>query len=585
MRLTRIPLVTALALLTAVGPLEGTNTPERTSIGQKVPNFTLRDPHANKAVSLTEYQGRKAVVLCVLGTECPISNNSLLRLVELEKEYAAQGVQFLALYPNPQDHAERVAAHAKKFGITFPVLRDESQTVIEGLAARRVPEMFLLDAGRTVRYQGRLDDRFGIDYQRPKPTRHDLKEALDEVLAGKAVSQTVTPVAGCLITRKLTPKGETTVTYARHVSRIMQQNCQECHRPGQVAPCSLLTYDDVSAWSAMIREVVSEGRMPPWYADPAHGKFANDRSLSKQDRDTLLAWIDQGCPKGEDRDLPAPKEFPSEWMIGKPDAVFTMPKSFTVPAESPKNGIPYQYFTVDTNFTEDRWVAAAEARPGALPVVHHIIVFVVPPGQSFNPKMPGMRVLCGTAPGDMPFMAPAGMAKKVPAGSKLVFQMHYTASGREHADRSSVGLVFATGPVERQILTVPVGNPVLRIPAGAEHHQVESRFTFKEDAQLLTFMPHLHLRGKDFLYEVILPDGQKEVLLSIPRYNFNWQSVYRLTEPRKVPKGTVLHCVAHYDNSAKNPNNPDPTKEVRWGDQTWEEMMIGWVDFVYELKP
>jgi hypothetical protein len=392
-------------------------------------------------------------------------------------------------------------------------------------------------------------------------------------------------VAGCLLGRAAKPKTDATVTYARHVSRIMQNHCQECHRPGQVGPMALLTYDDASAWAAMIREVVTDGRMPPWHADPRHGKFANDRSLPKQEKESLLAWIDQGCPKGDEKDLPPPRTFTKGWTIGEPDAVFTMPAEFEVPAETPKFGVPYQYFSVQTNFAEDRWVAQAEARAGAPEVVHHIIVFIVPPGEGFNPNTPAMRVLCGTAPGDMPFKAPAGMGKKIPAGSRLVFQMHYTPSGRKQKDRSSVGIVFARGPVERQILTMPVGNRFFRIPPGDENHKVESWWSFREDGQILSFMPHLHLRGKDFLYEVTYPDGKQETLLSIPRYNFNWQSVYRLQTPLKVPKGTRLHCVAHYDNSAKNPNNPDPTRTVTWGDQTWEEMMIGWIDFVYDRKP
>jgi hypothetical protein len=460
--------------------------------------------------------------------------------------------------------------------------KEERELTLDALA--RVPEAFVLDRERHVRYDGRIDDRFGIGYQRPKPTRHDLKEALDEVLAGKAVTRAKTPVAGCLISRAARPKADAPITYAQYVSRIVQNHCQECHRPGQVGPFALLTYDDALAWSAMIREVVQEGRMPPWHADPRHGKFANDRSLPKDARQMFLAWIDDGCPKGDDRDLPPPREFPEGWTIGKPDVIFTMPEEFTVPAETPKGGVPYQYYRVPTNFTQDKWVQAAEARAGAAEVVHHIVVFIVPPGESFNPMMPGLKVLCGTAPGDMPYLAPRGFAKKVPAGSDLIFQMHYTPNGRKQSDRSSCGLIFSREPVDRQILTMPVGNPAFRIPPGADNHEVESRFIFKEDARILNFMPHLHLRGKDFLYEVVYPDGKKEVLLSVPRYNFGWQSVYRLATPHFVPKGTVLHCVAHYDNSPKNPSNPDPTQEVRWGDQTWEEMMIGWTDFVYERK-
>jgi hypothetical protein len=388
-----------------------------------------------------------------------------------------------------------------------------------------------------------------------------------------------------LISRPVTAKGEATVTYAKHISRIIQNNCQECHRPGQIGPFSLSTYNQAVAWSANLREAVVDGRMPPWHADPRHGKFSNDRQLSKEDRDSLLAWVDQGCPKGDDKDLPPRKEFHSEWRIGKPDHIFTMKTPYDVPAEAPKGGVPYQYIDVETNFTEDQWVTAAEARPGANEVVHHIVVFSVPPGAKFDQRERGLRVLCGTAPGDMPFIAPEGAAKHVPKGSKLVFQMHYTPNGKAQSDVSKVGVVLAKKPVERQVRTMPIHNFKFAIPPGDDNYQVESEFTFKEPGHILSFMPHMHVRGKDFHIEAIYPDGRKETMLSVPRYNFNWQSVYRYKTAPAMPTGTKIHCTAHFDNSEKNLNNPDPKKTVYWGDQTWEEMMIGWMDYVHDKKP
>src|SRR5437762_1741004 len=260
----------------------------------------------------------------------------------------------------------------------------------------------------------------------------------------------------------------------------------------------LLTYDDASSWAETIREVVAENRMPPWFADPSHGKFSNDRSLSKGDRETLLAWIAQDCPKGEDKDLPLPRMFASDWSIGKPDRVFTMAETFDVPAEAPKDGVPYQHFTVETGFTEDMWVERAEARGDATAVVHHIVVFVVPPGLKFNPKLGNAPVLCGTAPGDLPLILPEGHAKKIPAGSKLILQLHYTPNGKSCKDRSSVALVFAKKKPERQIHTFPIARIDIRIPAGADNYPAESWFTFPEGGEILSFMPHMHLRGKDF---------------------------------------------------------------------------------------
>jgi peroxiredoxin len=563
-------------------PFSGADTGPA-NLGKKMADFSLKDTQG-KPVSLAMFKDRKAVVVVFTGTECPINNSYMPRLAELHQEYAPRGVQFLAVNANRQDDPRRVAEHARKNGVPFPVLKDEGNRVADQFAARRTPEAFVLDAERKVRYQGRIDDQFGVGYRRPKPTRRDLAAAIDEVLAGKEVSRPTTPVAGCRIARVNQLRKEGAVTFSKQVARILQNNCQECHRPGQIGPMPLLTYDDAVSWAETIREVVQDGRMPPWFADPRHGKFANDRRLSPEDRQTLLAWIDQGTPRGDDKDLPPPREFVAGWVIGKPDLVLTMPKTFEVPAKTPRYGVPYKYFTVETNFTEDRWVQRAEARPGATEVVHHIVVFIVPPGMTFNPDDPRFLALCGTAPGDMPLILPPFMAKKVPKGARLVFQMHYTPNGTAQTDRSSVGLIFAKEPPKWSVQTLPVFNFQFRIPPGNDNYQVESWYRFPEDGRIVGFMPHMHLRGKDFLYEAIFPDGKKETLLSVPRFNFNWQSVYRPLEPLAMAKGTRLHCIAHFDNSAKNPNNPDPTKAVFWGDQTWEEMMIGWVDLAFKAN-
>jgi peroxiredoxin len=554
-----------------------------TNLGKPVADFTLKDAEG-RSVSLSDFKDKKAVVLVFLGTQCPINNQFLPTLAALHKEYAPRGVQFLAVNANRQDTPERIAEHARKYQIPFPVLRDENNVIADRLGARRTPEAFVLDAQRKVRYQGRIDDQFGINIQRAAPTRRDLAIALDEILAGKPVSVASTPVAGCLIGRVTRAKDDGQITYAKHVSRILQKHCQDCHRPGQIGPFSLLTYDDAVSWSAMIHEVVQEKRMPPWYADPKYGKFFNDRSLPEEDRKTLLAWIDQGTPRGDDKDLPPPRPFVEGWSIGKPDVIFRMQEEFEVPAKAPKGGVPYKYFEVPTNFAEDRWVERAESKAGAPEVVHHIIVFVVPPGKKFSSNNPQFETLSGTAPGEMPLILRPGMAKFVPKGSTLVFQMHYTPSGKAAKDRSYVGLIFAKEPPRKRVVTVPVYNYFFRIPPGADNHKVESWYTFQKDGHIVGFMPHMHLRGKSFLYEAIYPDGKTETLLSVPRFNFGWQSGYRPAEPLFMPKGTKLHCIAHFDNSRDNPNNPDPDSAVYWGDQTWQEMMIGWTDIAYDLK-
>jgi peroxiredoxin/mono/diheme cytochrome c family protein len=558
---------------------------EKAAPDKPVADFSLPDPRADgKKVSLADLK-QKFVVVVFVGTECPVNNSYMPRLVELHKEFADKGVAFLAVNANSQDTPERVAKHARQHELPFPVLKDAGNQVADLFGAKRTPEAFVLDAERRVRYRGRIDDQYGVGFNRPKPTRRDLAEALGELLAGKPVTTPLTEPAGCPVGRLVKPKEAAPVTYAKDVSRVLQNRCQECHRPGQIGPMALLSYDDAAAWGESIREVVQEGRMPPWPADPKHGKFSNDRRLSDADRKTILDWVEAGCPKGDDKDLPKPKPFAEGWRIDKPDVVLSMGEEFTVPAKA-AGGVPYKYFWVDPHFEEDKWVVQAEAKAGAASVVHHVLVFVEVPGTTFDPRRPASPVLCGVAPGDTALILPRGVAKRVPKGSKLVFQMHYTPDGKERKDRSSIGLVFAKGPPEREALTLGISRPQeLFIPAGADNQKAEATFTFPTDGQVLGFMPHMHLRGKDFVCEAVGTDGKGEVLLSVPHYSFGWQASYRLEKPYPMPKGSKLHCLAHFDNSAKNPNNPDPTRAVRWGDQTWEEMMIGWTEIVFDRNP
>jgi hypothetical protein len=373
-------------------------------------------------------------------------------------------------------------------------------------------------------------------------------------------------------------------TFSREVAPIFQRRCQTCHRPGEVAPMSLLSYQDARPWAESIREEVSAKRMPPWHADPAHGRYSNDPTLTADELSTLLGWVDGGAPEGNPADLPPPKHWEAGWNISRPDVVITMPREYEVPATGT---VKYQYFEVPTGFTEDRWVQAAEVRPGNRAVVHHVLVFCLPPkGKAEEFRRGNVRwdtFLVGVAPGEEPAEFRPGSAKKVPAGSTLLFQVHYTTNGKAAKDRSSVGLVFAREPVKTEVRTRAVANPAFLIPPGAPDHQVTSSYTFSRDGVLVSLMPHMHLRGKSFEYRATFPDGSEKVLLSVPRYDFNWQHSYRLAEPLPMPKGTRIHCTATYDNSAANKANPDPTKAVHWGDQTWEEMMIGFIDFSREI--
>jgi len=548
--------------------------------GAAVPNLTLPDIH-RRPRSLAGFKDAKAFVVVFVGTECPIANLYVPTLIELHKDYAAKGVQFLAINSNSQDTFTLVSAHAQERAVPFPVLKDFDHAAADAFGARRTPEAFVLDAGRVIRYRGRIDDQYGVGVMKAKPTRQNLKEALDEVLAGKSVTTPATDVAGCVTGRAPAARVEG-VTYTKHVAPILQAHCQECHRPGEIGPFALMSYESARGWAETIKEVIQEERMPPWYADPRHGSFDNDRRLARTESDTLLSWVAAGCPKGDDKDLPPPRQFTIGWKIGTPETVYQMPEAFQVPAAATQKVLDYQRFTVDPGFKEDVWVQAAECRPGNRAVVHHILVYTQSPGQPLYDRDGTAHTLAGWAPGDMPLIYSPGTAKLIPAGSKLVFEVHYTPTGTPQTDRSSVGIIFAKKPPERPVETNVLANMFVRIPPGAANQEGRMTYTFRDNSLILGFMPHMHLRGVSAKYVATYPDGRTETLLSVPDYDFNWQSVYRFKEPVRVPKGTKLTWIGHWDNSADNPRNPDPKTEVRWGYQTFDEMQNGWMDFVRE---
>lgn len=378
------------------------------------------------------------------------------------------------------------------------------------------------------------------------------------------------------------------LTFNKDIAPIFFNNCVGCHREGEIAPMSLMTYKEVRPWAKAIREKVATREMPPWHADPKHGTWANDRRMSQKDIDAILSWVDGGAKEGDPKDLPPAPKFASGWQIGEPDMVFHMPVEYTVPAEG---AVSYQYFNVPTNFKEDRYIQALEARAGNLSVVHHIVIYVREPQQTRRSKKLdlGEGLLGALSPGMTPFKAKPGTAKLIKAGSQLVFQMHYTPNGKETKDRSFVGLIFAKEPVEKVITTTAAFDMKFAIPPGASNHEVKAYYEFENDSHIVSFSPHMHLRGKDVLYRAIYPDGKSEVLLALPKYDFNWQVYYYPTRPLPMPKGTKIEVIAHFDNSTKNALNPDPTRTVTFGEQTWDEMMNGffdiWVDSEAVARP
>lgn len=551
-------------------------------IGKKIEDFSLHD-FRGKVHSLKDYADSKGVVVAFIGIECPLARLYAPRLAELAAHYEKQGVTFIAVDSNRQDSVTELGGFAQRHKLSFPVLKDPSNEVADLFGAERTPEVYLLDSEGVIRYHGRVDDQYGqhlaennkrISYQHTEPKRRDLAIALDELLAGEEVSVAQTDVTGCIIGRipEVEPGGD--VTYSNQIARILQDRCVECHRDGEIAPFALTDYDEVVGWSEMIREVVQEERMPPWHANPEYGQFQNDCRLSNDEKQLISTWVDNGSPEGDPNDLPEPRQFTEGWGIDEPDQVIYMSdKPYDIPAEGT---VEYQYFEVDPGWKEDKWIKSAEARPDNRAVVHHIIGFIRPPaGDTRGIREGGAGI--GYAPGMPPRTFEPETAMFVPAGSKIVFQMHYTPNGRPQKDRSYIGVVFADEEdVKFRASGGAAMNTRFEIPAGADNHQVTSDYEFEEDRLLLGMLPHMHLRGKSFRFIAEYPDGESEILLDVPRYDFNWQLRYDLVEPKLMPAGTRLHCIAHFDNSEDNLSNPDPSEAVTWGDQTWEEMMIGW---------
>ena len=392
------------------------------------------------------------------------------------------------------------------------------------------------------------------------------------------------------------------VTFSKDVAPILQKNCQGCHRPGEAAPMSLRTYQEARPWARAMKQAVLAKKMPPWFADAQYGHFRNDRSLPQKDIDTLVSWVDAGAPEGDPKDLPQPLAFVDGWNIGQPDMVLEMPEPFQVPASGT---IEYQYVVLPYKFTEDRWVQMAEVRPGNRAMVHHVIAYIrdgsskwmrdKKPGELFVPEAdangnrPSLNgdLLSGFAPGLPPSILEPGQGRLIKAGSDIVLQLHYTANGHAGEDRTKVGVIFCKQAPHERVMTLAASNSKFTIPPGDPNYQVDASFELGHDAKLSALLPHMHLRGKDFQYRLVYPSGETETILRVPHYDFGWQLWYQPVSDIVLPKGTQVAATAHFDNSVNNPHNPDSTKAVTWGDQSWEEMMIGFFDVTFpaDLDP
>jgi len=561
--------------------------PGEVGIGRMTPDVAFTDL-AGKSHRLSE--SRKGTVIIMTSATCPVSKRYAANIAELHKEIASQGLTLLLVNPLASEKPEEIKAQLAAAGLTATYVHDKEKALAGALQARTTTEVFLLDAARTLVYRGAFDDQYGINYNLDAPKHRYLRDAIAAFLGGDKPAVQATAAPGCELDlpEKSTGQTATTVTYHRDVARILQQNCVTCHRDGGVAPFALDDLEDVRDRAKTIRRVVTEGTMPPWFAgigkDAAKNPWANDCSLSPRDKADLLAWIDsKDRPLGNPAEAPLKRTYPAEWSIGKPDMIVQLSKAYDIKATG---FMPYANDVVETELTEDRWVQSYEILPSARDVVHHVIVRVHAKGEAVRKADEGSEGYWAIyVPGNGASVYPEGFARKIPAGAKVSFQIHYTPSGVAKKERLKMGLVFAKHPPTYEVRTAPLANVRLAIPPGAPRHIETHSQRVPFDMPITGFMPHMHTRGAGFRYEVTYPDGKNEVLLDIPRYDFNWQLRYELKQPKLIPKGSTLKITAAFDNSTGNKANPDPTKLVKWGSQTVDEMMIGYVEYFRPLSP
>jgi peroxiredoxin len=536
---------------------------------------------AGKIVELTEKPQQKLTVVCFLGAECPLARLYGPKLNEMSAAYESKGVQFIGVNSNQQDSLEDVKKYVKRYEIRFPMAKDYNNKVADQYAAVRTPEVFVLDEQLDVKYRGRIDNQYLPGISRAETTSHDLKQALDAVLAGQPVEVASTKPSGCFIGRVKETEVTTSLTFCKEVAAVLNRHCVECHRKGEIAPFGLTDYDEVRGWADTMLETIEDGRMPPWHASPKYGHYANARFMSDDEKKILRDWVAGGMPFGDVKDMPKPPSFRKGWHLPKiPEAVYEMRKK---PFVVPKEGVvEYQYFVVDPGFKEDKWITGAQVLPGNRSVVHHAIVFIRPPdGSNFQ----GIGWLTAYVPGQRINMLPPGRGRKVPAGSKLVFQMHYTPTGSVQEDVSKVGLIFGKDEeITHEVFTLIGIDQEFEIPPNTKDFPVSAKVRrIPPQAELLAIAPHMHLRGKSF--RLFMKQKEKsEILLDVPNYDFNWQHIYELSQPMKLDAIDSLEFTVKFDNSEENPFNPDPNEYVTWGDQTWEEMAIAFFEVAEPRK-
>ncbi|MFT5208635.1 MAG: peroxiredoxin [Flavobacterium sp.] len=551
---------------------------------QHVENFELLD-HAGISHELYYLSDAKAIVFMVQGNGCPIVRNALPDLKSLRDTYADQGIEFLMINANIQDNRTTIAKEAEEYNINIPILVDETQLIGESLGLVRTGEVFVIDPKTwSVVYTGPLNDRLTYESQKATTKHHYLKDALDDLLANETVKVTSADPVGCLINMPENAEksrvAHQQISYSETIAPIIYKNCVTCHRAGGMGPFAMSSYLVIKGFSPMIREVLRTKRMPPWHADPHYGEFANDRSLSTQQIQNMVHWIEAGSPRGTGPDLLAQddRDWP-KYRMGTPDFVIDIPAT-----DVPATGVvDYQYKMVDNPLDEDVWVSGTEVIPGDYQALHHVIGMYgkINPDAEPRRRFVPMGGMGGYAPGTDAGFYPDNSGTFLPKDAKFSFQMHYTSFGKAVIDKTQVGVWLHKEKPKNIMQGQFIANYQIKIPANTKRHTESKEYTFEREALLYSVLPHSHFRGIASDFVAIYPDGSSEMLLSVPNYDFNWQTDYTFKEPKVLPAGTKIMHTTTYDNSSQNSSNPDSTIEVTWGEQTFQEMLFASFSFRY----
>ncbi len=547
------------------------------SIGKPVVNFKATDIFGH-GFDLRRYAAGSPVVIALTSTTCPLCQKYGPTLAELEKTFLPRGVKFVFINSIATDSLEQAKQASQELGWQGPLLLDRNQELVNGLSAESTTEVFLLDQDLKLCYRGAVDDQYGLGYNKPQPQTEYLKTAIEQLLSEQPVSPKQTTAPGCRIMPVSTV--ERSLEYHRDVARIVQNHCVECHRDGGVAPFPLETAEQLVAHAGMIVEVVANRSMPPWFAaadqDHPH-RWINDAGLSEHEQQVLIKWLESAHALGEPSVGPVPRVFESQWTIGTPTLQVRLPQRNRI-----RNSgyMDYLHQRIALTHNEDQWIQAVEIRPTAPEVVHHVLVYAIPRGSDEVEINERSHFLAAYAPGNNRQVFGAGFAKKLPANHDLMVQLHYTPIGRATFDQTEIGFQLSESPPRHEVKVYGISNTDIQIPAGADNHPEIATLKVPRSAYLTAFFPHMHLRGKSFRFDHQTKEG-KRPLLDVPQYDFNWQLEYRLLNPQLISRGEQIVVTGWFDNSTGNPSNPEPTKTVRWGDQTDDEMLIGYVEYYY----